>query len=487
MSSHTAHTIKNGLKMLTGQLGINIFSIFFGIYFAHVLALKEMAILAVLLLIGGIFPVFSSFGMLDTLGRKIPGFIERGEKKRANKYFITVLYIQTLTALLFIALSLNFLERISLLLYKSVMPFETVGIIICYAFMQNLMLLMNTMLRALQHFGRLSVVKVSEQISARILSLVLFFVFGVNGVLLGMLLGSIIGFFMYCYYLKSHFRFIKPSFRFIKGLMQYSFPYYIAAWLRFSVMHADKYFVGIFFQPELLAVYYVSHKIIDFVFTVMDSMANSITAKLAQLRVHGQERMESIFSKVFKYYSLIYIPFIGLMIAFARPIVELYGGIKYSNSFPILLILASGLMLAPFAGLLETFVYILGKPAERLKIRLFSGIFNVIGSYILMKLFGVNGIALSKLFVWVIYTLAGALILKKLLRISIDKDILLKVTKLFLPIILVGVFIQVFFYEIYLISIYFIVFILILVLFYVKIIKEDPGLSEFLPKYFKRR
>ena len=62
---------------------------------------------------------------------------------------------------------------------------------------------------------------------------------------------------------------------------------------------------------------------------------------------------------------------------------------------------------------------------------------------------------------------------------------MLKVIKLFFPIILLGVIIQVFFYEIYLISIYFVVFILILILFYVKIIKEEPELNEFLPKHFK--
>ena len=483
MSSHTVQTLKNGLKVLTGQIGINIFSLGFGIYFAHVLALDEMAILAILFLVGGIFPVISSLGINDTLMKKIPGLIEEGKDHRVNEFFMSAIYIQIVIVVLLLCLSLVFHSWISTLFYKSVLPFNTMLIIILYAMTQSFILLMNAMIRAVQNFGQLSIIKIIEQISSRIFSIALFFVWHVNGLLLGLLLGSMVGFFMYCYYLRGYFKKLKPLFHQSKELIQYSFPYYCAAWLRFSIMYADRYFVSIFFHPEQLAIYHVANKITGYVITAMDAIANPITSKIAQLKIYGRERMESIYNKVFRYYSLLYIPLIGLIIAFARPIIELYGGTKYSDGAPILMILAAGLMLAPFSGLIETYVFILGKPIERLKIRFFSGIFSLLGAYVLMKMIGVNGLALSKLFVWGIYIVIGVILLKKFITVTIDKKTLYKTVGLCLPFVAGGVFIQYFLYSHIMVALYFLIFSLMLVFFYVNVLKRERGLwEELIPK-----
>jgi len=486
MSSHTNQTITSGLKVLAGQVGVNIISLGFGIYFAHVLALKEMAILAVLVLISGVFSVVTSLGMNDTLVKKIPRFIEEGKEDEANKYFISILCIQFVFAILMLCLSLVFYERISILFYKSVLPVSTMRIIILYSLMQSLMLLMNSMLRGVQRFGQLSTVKVIETISSRILSICLFFIWHVNGMLLGMLIGSLIGFLMYCYFLRGHIKLARPSIKLLREIIQYSLPYYGAAYLRFSVMHADKYFVGIFFQPEQLAVYHVANKIIGYSTQIIDAMASPIISKIAQLKVYGIDRMESIFSKVFKYYSLLYIPLIGFIIAFARPLLELYGGVKYTHGTQVLIILAAGLMLYPFSGMIETFVFIIGKPIERLKIRFYSGIFSLLGAFVLMKILGMNGLALSKLLTWGIYIFVGVMLLGKYIKVRIDKEILLKIAGSCLPVILGGVVIQFYFYNTYFVCLYVIIYVVTFFLFYFNVLKKASEISELLPKRLKR-
>lgn len=486
MSSHTVQTVKNSIKMLLGQIGVNLFSLGFGVYFAHALSLKEMAVLAVSVLISNLFPMIASLGMNDTLMKKIPALLEQGREDEAKKYFMSSLNVQIITTTFLVCLSLIFYKEISTIFYKSALPFSTMIIINSYAFMRSLILITNAMIRARQHFGRLATVRIVEQVLSRCASIGFFFIWQINGLLLGMLIGSFVSFFLQCYFLKDFVRHKMSYIETMNKIVRYSFPYYVASWLRFSLMQSDKYFVSIFFHPEQLAVYFVAGKIIELVTQVIDSIADPITSKVAQLKVYGVEKLESAFKKIFRYYSLLYIPLIGLIIGLARPCIELYGGKKYGDGANILMILALGLLLVPFSGIIDVFVFIMGKPVERFKIRLISGVFSLLGSLALMKIFGVKGLALSKLFIWGIYALVGALILKKFLRISIDKDILIKVTKLFFPIIMLGVIIQVFFYEIYLISIYFIVFLLMLGLFYVKIIKKEPELYEFLPKYFKR-
>jgi O-antigen/teichoic acid export membrane protein len=290
---------------------------------------------------------------------------------------------------------------------------------------------------------------------------------------MGMLLGSLIGLLMYCYFLRGNFKLIKPSYNLMKKLVQYSFPYYCAAWLRFSIMNADRFFVSIFFRPEQLAIYHIASKITGYVITAMDAIANPITSKIAQLQIYGRKRMESIYSKVFKYYSLLYIPLIGLMIAFARPIIELYGGIKYSEGTMILMILAAGLLLAPYSGLIETYVFILGKPVDRLKIRFFSGIFSLLGAYGLMRMFGVYGLAFSKVFVWTIYIFVGILLLRNNIQMNIDKESLLKAVTLSLPIIIAGVFIQFFLYSYLASAVCFLISASMLVLFYVIVVRRE--------------
>jgi O-antigen/teichoic acid export membrane protein len=442
----------------------------------------------VLALVGGIFPIISALGTNDTLGKIIPGLIEEGEGKRADEYFITTLYIQIIILALLAIFSFILNKTISILFYKSVLPFVTMAIIIFFGLLQSLMILMNTMIRSVQHFGKLSIVRVTTQISSRILSVILFFVWHVNGLLLGMLLGNLIGFFMYCYFLRKHFKIIKPSINFMREIVQYSFPYYGAALLRFSVMNADRYFVGIFFHPEQLAMYHIANKIIDYAILAMNSMADPITAKLAQLRIYGTERMESIHKKINKYYALVYIPLCGLIIAFARPILELYGGAKYNNAAPIMMLLALGLMLMPFSGLTETFVFILGKPIERFKIRLFSGVFSLLGAYGLMKMMGVNGLALSKVVSFGIYIIVGLVLLKKYMKPSIDKKNFYNVILFSFPIIVGGLVIQFFYYKLYISGIYFVLVLLGLLLFYIHSFRDSElGIfEEIIPVRFQK-
>lgn len=467
MISHTVQTIKNGLKVLVGQFGISIFNVGFGIYFAHVLALKEMAILAVLMLVSGVFQNITALGTNDTLAKIIPGLIEEGKHKKANEYFIATLYIQLLCIILLGCLSFGIYKWISILFYKSILPFRTMTIIICFGLIQSLNMLMRIMIRAVQHFGQLSIVNVTTQISSRILSVVLFFIWHVNGLLLGMLLGNIIGFFVYCYFLRKYIKLTKPSFSFMREIVQYSFPYYGAAWVRFLVRNGDRYFVSIFFQPEQLAIYYIANKILGYAIVAMEAMANPITAKLAQLKVYGIERMESIYRKIFRFYSVLYIPLCGLLIAFARPILELYGGTKYSGAAPIMMLLSVSLILMAFSGLLETFVFILGKPIERFKIRIFSGVFSIFGAYILMKMLALNGLALSKVFTFGIYIIVGLILIKKYIKPSIDKRSFISTIIFSLPVVVGGVAIQFYYYKFYIIGVYFAITLSGLLLFYI--------------------
>ena len=480
MSSHSVQTVKNGLKVLSGQIGINIFSLAFGIYFAHVLALREMAILAILVLISGLLSVTASLGMNDTLVKKIPAFIEEGKLHEVKSYFSAILFVQMVVATLLVCLTLSFYKEISILFYKSILPFSTMAIILSYAYVRGLLLIMDAMIRGVQRFGRLSTARVVEQVSSRLMSIALFFVWHVNGLLLGMLVGSIVCFLLYCYFLKEFIEFSKPSIKKMKEIISYSFPYYGAAWLRFSIMQSDRYFVSIFFQPDQLAVYHVATKIIEYFIQFIDALSAPITSKIAQLKVYGKERMESIFVKTIKYYFLLYIPVIGLLIAFARPAIELYGGAKYSNGFLIMIILAVGLMLAPFSSLIEAFIFILGEPLERLKIRFLSGVFSIIGTYELMKMLSVNGLALSKLFVWGIYIVVGAVLLRKFIVVRIDIKTLFKTIGLCLPIVAIGIVIQFFMYSYLTVALYFLIFISIVGFFYINVLKSDRGLLEVL-------
>lgn len=485
--SHTSQVLESSIKLLSGQIGANIFLIGFGIYFAHVLELTDMAVLAVFELIGGVYFIISCFGINNTLIKEIPGLIEKGNEEIVKDYFMATLQIQSISLLLIFFVSLFFYRGISILFYKSVLPFLTLLIIFLSAIFQSLGMSMNSMLRAKQSFGQLSIVKLTVQIVSRILSILLFFVMDINGILIGFLLGKILGFIMYCYFLKDFIAIRKPSYILIKELIVYSLPFYGAGWLRYSIMNADKYFISFFFQPEQLALYHVANKIIGYIVKFMDSVANPITSKLAQLSVYGKDKIEKILNKIISFYSLTYIPLLGLLIAFSNTIIKLYGGEKYLDASIILILLTIGLIFAPFSGIIEIFVFILGKPLDRLKIRLFSGLFSLFGAYILMLLFKVYGIALSNIFNWLVYLVVGFILLRKHMKIIIDYSNVFRTIIITLFLVFGGLLIQFKNCKFSYIIIYILLYLLSVFIYYIYFLKRNRLLfKDIIPKKILR-
>ena len=418
--SHSVQVVKNGLKVLAGQIGLSLFMVGFGVYFAHALTLKEMGIIVFAGLITTIIPVISMLGMNDILIKKIPALIEVSDNSLAKKYIIHSIYIQfILLAIIFLViLLLN--RQISILFYKECLPFNTIVLVASNAIFTSMSQMFVTILRAVQKFGILSIINIISSVFQSILSLLLFFILHINGIFIGQLVGILISLIMAILFLKKYLVFSKPSFNFSKKFISESFPFYSASWLRFLIVRSDRYFIGIFFQPEQLAIYHIAKKIIEYYQRASYALADPITSKLSQLKVYGVERMKEIYRKICRYYILIYIPLCAMIVAFAKPFVILYGGEKYIQSAQILIILAIAFVLGPFAGLYEILVFLIGKSYDRFKLRLLSGIFSLIGSYCLMILFAVDGLALSRILVNISYLAAGIMLLKKYIKVNFD-------------------------------------------------------------------
>ncbi len=421
-SSH--QVISSGLKLFTSQFIQNIFLMGFGIYFAHVLSVEEMAVVALFFLFTSLTPTVASIGLIDLLLWKLPIYLSNKEENEAGSLIKTIFIIQFLVSFVLSFLMIFFAKDISMIFLKTTEYAFQIQIIGLGSHIQTLINFFDAVIRSMQQFGKLAKAKFVANVISRIVALILFFIMGFNGYLVGLLIGSLLTLIMLVYYTRHLISLSSIICKDYMSIIRFSFPYYLSNITRYLLINADKYIIGLFLSPSYLATYFVASRIVEYLKQIIDSLCNPIFPKIAEFKAGNMERVENAFSKSFRYLTFLFVPLSIGGASLSYPLLYLYGGAKYTDGAIILAILFISMIGYTYTGLLGINIHIMGKPVDKLKIDLTGGVISIILSFILVYLLKDIGVAVSKLGAYIGSVIIGYRILSKMFVLKFDVSVL---------------------------------------------------------------
>jgi len=417
-SSH--QVISSGLKLFSSQFIQNIFLLGIGVYFAHVLSVEEMAVVALFFLLTSLTPTFASIGLIDLLLWKLPIHLSNKEENEAGSLIKTIFIIQFIFSFFLSFSMIVFAKDISMVFLKTTEYAFQIQIIGFASHIQTLIIFFDAVIRSLQQFGKLAKAKFVANVISRIVALILFFFIGLNGYLGGLIIGNVLTLIMLVYYSRHHLYLNATFSEDYKYLIRFSFPYYLSNITRYFLMNIDKYIIGLFLAPSYLATYFIASRIVEYLKQIIDSLMNPIFPKIAEFKAGKMDRVENAFSKSFRYLTFLFVPLSVGGAALSYPLLYLYGGAKYTDGAIILAILFISMIGYTYSGLLTINIHIMGKPVDKLKLDLAGGIISIILSFILIYILKDTGVAIAKLVAYFGSVLAGYFILRRIFTLKFD-------------------------------------------------------------------
>jgi len=308
---------------------------------------------------------------------------------------------------------------------------ENVSLIILIsvsAFLMNLITLYRSGLRALQLFGKMAQVTLIYILTSRIIAALMALLgFGVSGVTIGYIIGSLAGLIAAIAFV--HDKFASPDNQTpIKPLLQFSLPLFLSSLALLIISQADVIIlasvtsnyalVGIYSVAvrSLLALSVIWQPILVTIFPV-------ISARFGLQNAQGVSNALKIASR---YLSYTIIPSCVLLATVAPTALNVFYGPNYVSGAAALAILAISVILSALLSLLTTTLTAIGETNQVLEINLISALVAVTLLMGLVSTFDVVGAAITRLAVRALSLLLAAYMLGKHVNVQLDREALWK-------------------------------------------------------------
>ncbi len=394
---------RSAASLLISRLAVaGIALLFLGVS-TRLLTLEEMAVFALYSTLCGLLTPVCSLGLLTSCIKLLPGLLAKDDRagtalllRRAACVYVTGASVVTVALLLGAGL-------IGRLILRSPDLSADVRAACLAAFCFGLYEASQLLLSALQRFGRVGAYNVAAALTQRILSLGLFFVFGLRGYLAGFAIGSLAG-------AALGIATIIPLMRkngstqaenracgdSAIGTMIYSLPFYADGYLRYFYMQADQLLVALFLGPADLSLYFVAKRFIQYAQVLVSSLVDPLGTKAAQMRETEPSALARTFGISLRYFVLLFVP-LSVLLASASPfLLLLVGGERYASAAWALALLFLSVPFYAVFSHLWTFAYVLGRPADRLAINLVSTFSQAAAILALMPFLHLAGLALAR-------------------------------------------------------------------------------------------
>jgi len=412
---------KDSIKLARAEFVNIIFGGFYFLIITRAFTKIEMATVAVMSVIMNISAMISGFGLHATNMKLIPEYVSKNEKGKISLLLWSSYILIISVSILITFIVFLFAKPISKIFLKKE-GYETLIKIIAFSVFTNKFFETTFHnLTGFQKFTEISLSQILSGVIVRIYALFLYFAIGIEGYLLGLITGQfVISLWMLLITRKYFGKFKIMSF---KKLLKYSSPFYLNGYIRYGANHADSLIVGLFLKPEVLATYYVTKRFINYFEVYLSAILRPLSPKIIELKKQGREVIEKIFYRSTRYLSYTVLPPVFFLMSISYFFLHIYGKEEYLSGAPVLILLSFGGIFTAFYSLFMGTVFSLGSPIETTKIEIVKSLVNIVGGLLIIKFFGIFGIAITKLIAGASGLVAGYLILKKFIIPKIDLKI----------------------------------------------------------------
>jgi O-antigen/teichoic acid export membrane protein len=390
---------RSAASLLASRLAVaGIALLFLGVS-TRLLTIEQMAVFAVYNTLCGLLTVVCSLGMLASCLKQVPGLRAEGRADRAARLISGSLTIYVAGAAIAGILLWLAAEPIGRLMLKRPGFGGDVRAAVLAALCFGLYEAAQLLLASLQRFGRQSRDNVAAALVQRLLSLGLFFPFGLKGYLAGFALGSLAGALSggraIWSFLREHSG-ERPRPREIGADVAYASPLYVDGYFRYTYMQADQLLVGIFLGPAELSIYFVAKRFLAYGQLLVSSLVDPLVARVSE-RAGDAQAVGRTFDTSLRWMVLVFVPLAALLAAVSPLLLRIVGGERYAGgALPLALLMLSLPVYALFAQA-GAFVYALGRPRDRLLANFISASVQAGAMLALAPWLGLAGLAASRL------------------------------------------------------------------------------------------
>jgi len=380
----------NSFALLMSQYGLTAVNILFAIYLLRVLPITEVAVIAVFdILIT--FAGFSDLGLVSVMIQQAPGgFREQIDHQRSLSLIKCAMYYQSIALLIIGMAIVIFAPWISQFFLRTSDYSWAVMLFAPGAIFSIWFLFLQCAAQVTQDFYLIARWQFLAGFFRQLLAIGAYFLWGFPGYVVGIVTSAILPVLGMGWSLRKLLYNAVPAAPFW-GTFLYAFPFYIRTFMRFGFLQLDQILVGALLTPGALATYSVARRLANFFATLITSFQTPLMIRMASLRNGALEGQESFTSRSLYYVVMIIVP-LGVGFSVASPwLLQVYGGAKYADGWPITALLALVQVEYAIYTTFSSAVFAYGTSREVLLQDASVGLVNFVVAPVLIIVFGLYG------------------------------------------------------------------------------------------------
>ncbi len=378
-------------------------------FYARHLTKTELSLLPIYEMLGGMSTLLFGFGLLPTFVRRLPILIKKDIAK-AQSIILTGSTI-ILTGSVFYSITVFlFAENISKFLLKNVAYSDLVRIMAVSCLVLGLKKIVYHLIWVDSRFRLMSILNMIQAAMNASLSVGLFFLLGIKGVVMGLLISDI------CFVsgavssLRKTIFGSKCAFYPATKLLKESWPFYLESYLTYFRSQGDNWIVTSFLGPTSLAIYYIAKKIYSILSMPLESTDKVMTSNFAKYRNNLTAFQGQLIQSLDLILYIVF-PLIFLVIGLSPSAIFVLAGSSYMNAVIPSIILCFAILILFVRIPIGRSVFILMSPKYRFKITIVETCCIVVFLFLFAPLFREAGVALSRLISSIIATIYAYVLL----------------------------------------------------------------------------
>jgi O-antigen/teichoic acid export membrane protein len=300
-----------------------------------------------------------------------------------------------------------------------------------YAFFHNLIYLVHSTLQALYLFGKMAIITFTFILTSRIIAILLALLqMGVTGVIIGYIVGAILALTLAIVFLRGKLQKKTTKNTAIKPLLSFSFPLFLASITTLILQWADIVIItSLTNNLSLTGIYHIVVNSVGTLSLLYVPVTTTIFPALSSHHGLGKTKdISNILKITSRYIIYLMLPScIGLAIVAPTALTFFYGSSYAKGAIPLAILSFATIITALFA-LFQTAFQAIGKTGQLLKINIIIAISLIIMLMSFVPFLETTGAAFARLITQAVAIILAVYLLKKEIKIRLDKEALWKST-----------------------------------------------------------
>lgn len=386
---------KNSVSQAVMQVATIFFSMLVTVYFARILPKDEFSVMGMYYLLSSIFAVFTTLGIETTCIKEIPLLRKQGRDQEANSVLKTTIVSRIILSVIFSALLYIFHESVSLILFKS-LKFKQITKILAigvglYCIQEGALLLG----QVCDKFQLIGWVKFANEIGSRVAAFILYFVFGLEGYVIGFTCFNLITILILVICLRKNL-FVRGPWANWFLLCKRSFLFWLRSFCRLGYSFLDQFLIAVLLTPDIFATYNVGKTLAGYIVTLSDAMHRPVTNYASSIKDKTLKRKAYFISVSMRIFTLVF-AFVTLMFCLhSECLLWCYGGEKYLDAQAIMILPSINSFITVIDDGYATVMFTLGQSSKILTHDFLQLAVNFVMIF-LVSSFGVQGYSFAKI------------------------------------------------------------------------------------------